>query len=941
MSSASPHVRLSLALITASILLLQLALVRVFDVILAPTTGYMVITSAMFALGLGGIYLYVFPVRSKEIHRVVQGLLFAMAVTSPLVLPVLNALPFELNLLQGSRKVQLLSWAAMYVVLITPFFIGGLIISLLFTRFSAAIHQLYLFDLVGAAIGCLLLIPLLPHFGPGGILFVVSALLILAAMLLGELSVVARTVIGAVAVAGSLYPLTLDNYLEFRGHANKRGNDAMIAEGKRDYVRWDPVSKLDVFNATPNAKLFSLDGGQQGSWMVRSDRDVADRIQETNEKIDHIYHGRSSLVHYLYHGRQSEVLVIGSAVGNETLAALIFGAKHVDAVELVSAMVDAARGRYAEYNGNLFNHPRVSAIVGEGRTFLRGTDKKYDIIQMFSNHTSSSIASGTSAASIAYLQTMEAYLEYFAHLKEDGMLQINRHIYPRMLTTAAQAWHRSGRRDFWRHVMVIERWHSDTLPTLLIKMTPWTRSEVDRALAYMNREPNRGADAPTPVRPSARIFRGHPYRAEFTARVKKLRGLDVLVGTYGQSGLKYDVDAQLLDADGNVAAEIKVPGRHFVDNRPVHIEFPPLSDSLEARYTLVLRSDNEDHQTAFSVWLTANGQPTLQTVPRPVRPSYLIAFDPVNTADNLIGNDFLSYPFPYDEAGKLPYRIDPVTDDSPYFGMIRKSASHIQPSRENRLDRNTAFILNEQLLPFLSADWLHLFVVGVVSLSFALLFVFAPLLASRLGRARWPGMGSDLIYFSCLGAGFIMVELSMIQIFKKLIGFPTHTFTTVVFALLISAGLGSALSKQLRLHEGRRWLVIFAGILICGVIFTLAYSTVFQFGLSLSLAGRIGLSIAFIFPLGLFMGMPFPLGIFHLGRRESAGIPWAWAMNGFFTVFGGFAAILLSIRFNFTTVLFIALAVYLVALLNFARVTNRVGELRSDAGASAESAASP
>ncbi len=938
MTPESPRVRLSLALITASILLLELALVRVFDVILAPTTGYMVITSAMFALGLGGIYLYVFPVRSKEIHRVLQALMCAMAVTAPLVLPIFNALPFELNLLQGSRRIQLLAWAVMYLVLITPFFIGGLIISLLFTRFSSSIHQLYLFDLAGAALGCLFFIPLLPHFGPGGMLFIVSAMSILAALLLSSIPISIKAIIGAVAIFSSLYPLTLDHYLEFRGHANKRGNDAMIAEGKRDYVRWDPVSKLDVFNTSPNAKLFSLDGGQQGSWMLRSDGDIERRVRDPAQNSDRVYHGRSSLVHYIYRDRPTEVLVIGSAVGNETLAALIFGANHVDAVELVGAMVDAARGRYAEFNGNLFNHPRVSAIVGEGRTFLRSTDKRYDIIQMFSNHTSSSIASGTSAASIAYLQTIEAYLEYFGHLKDDGMLQINRHIYPRMLTTAAQAWHRSGRREFWRHALVIEPWQADTLPTLLIKMAPWTRAEVDRALAYLNREPNRGAEMPAPARPSARIFRDRPLRIEFTAHVAELRSLDVLVGTYGQQGLKYDVQARLQDAGGKALVNTVVPGQNFIDNRPVRIAFEPIPNSFEAHYILELKSDNPDQHTAFSVWLTNDAKPSLQTLPRPARPSYFVSFDPVNTSDNLIATNFLSYPFPYDEAKTLPYRIDPVTDDSPYFGMIRKSARYIRASKENRLDRNTAFILNQQLLPFLSADWLHLFIVGAVTLSFALVFVFGPLLASRLGRARWPGMSSDLIYFSCLGAGFIMIELSMIQIFKKLIGFPTHTFTTVVFALLISAGLGSALSKRLRLHEDRRWLVIFAGVLVYGVVFTLTYPAVFQFGLALPLEARLGLAVAFIFPLGLFLGMPFPLGIFHLGRREPAGIPWAWGMNGFFTVFGGFAAILLSIRFGFTTVLLVAVAVYVVALLSFSRVVRITSAAPS--GVSAESAAS-
>ena len=130
------------------------------------------------------------------------------------------------------------------------------------------------------------------------------------------------------------------------------------------------------------------------------------------------------------------MLVIGAAAGGETKAAVVFKARHVDAIELVGEMVEAASTIYSDYGGKIFNHPTVNYRVGEGRTFLRGSDKKYDVMQMFSNHTSSSMADGSGAVAAAYLQTVEAYKEYFSHLADDGIMQINHHVYPRMLTTA-------------------------------------------------------------------------------------------------------------------------------------------------------------------------------------------------------------------------------------------------------------------------------------------------------------------------------------------------------------------------------------------------------------------------------------------------------------------------------------------------------------------------
>jgi spermidine synthase len=180
--------------------------------------------------------------------------------------------------------------------------------------------------------------------------------------------------------------------------------------------------------------------------------------------------------HYLKRDSNQNVLVIGSAGGQETKAALIYGAAHVDSVELVPTVVELGTGRYASYIGNIFKNPRVHVEAGEGRSFVRHSGKLYDIIEIFSNHTSSSIAQGTGAVSPVYLQTAEAYQEYFTHLTPNGVLHINHHVYPRMITTAALAWKQLGRTDFARHVAVWNSPSDKSLPTMLIKMTPWTAS---------------------------------------------------------------------------------------------------------------------------------------------------------------------------------------------------------------------------------------------------------------------------------------------------------------------------------------------------------------------------------------------------------------------------------------------------------------------------------
>lgn len=911
----SLRLRYGVLLIALAILVVELAMVRVMDVVLAPNTGYMVLTSAMFALGLGGIALYLFRLGGSEGDRIPWRLSVAFALATLAILPVFNLLPFDADFTGTRLRVQVLAWAAMYLTLIVPFLIGGVILSYLFTVYSSAFHRLYLFDLVGAGAACLLFIPLLPYYGPEGLLWVAAAFALAAAACFNTRGAVAPAMLALVALVAAVYPLTRDTYLEFRGHANKRNNDVMIAKGQREHMAWDPVSKLDVMKIGERVKLFSLDGGQQGSWLGRFDGNFETLRRRIRDEPGRYYYGRNSLVHHLYRERAPEVLVIGSAAGGEVRVALAVGAARVDAVELVGAMVRVIQNRYDEFAGGIYRHPQVNAIVGEGRTFLRSTDRKYDIIQMFSNHTSSTIASGAGAAGVAYLQTVDAYLEYFEHLKPDGALQINHHIYPRMLTTAAAAWHRMGRRDFWRHVVVLEDQSADTLATVIIKMQPWTEAQVTELLEYAYREKAMPAVRPAAKFPSAKIHAGLPFRTALPAGNDEISGIRFRVGTYSRNGLPFDLHVRLMDDQGRLLRETRVAGADVKDNADVTAGFEPLTGVRNTRLRVEIAVERVTEQDGFSVWHDVYGQPLLSTLP-PAKPaSYRMAFDPLHPDHNLVPAKLLDAPFPTALAERLPWHIEPVTDDSPYFGMIRKFNRPMLQSADSVVDANTAYLLNERLGMGVPKDWFHLFAVAVVSVAFALVFLLVPFFVTRRRQANWRGMNHDIVYFACLGLGFILIEVAFIQLFTKLIGFPTHAFVAVVFTMLVSAGIGSGVSMRLTGSGPHRWRMVFLGIIAYGLVFAAFYRTVFDASLGLPLSGRLAVAVALIAPFGFLLGMPFPLGVERLSRRSGEAVAWAWAVNGFFTVVGGYLTILISIKYGFTVALYLAVAIYGLAYL--------------------------
>ncbi len=788
------RINVGLLCIALTTLMLELTLVRVFDVIWYSNMAYMVITLAMFCFGLSGIYSSLRPLPEKvDINRYLSRISFLFALFSLAIMPALNWIPFNFNIMYDSPLKGGVMFLAMYLFLIIPFFLGGLLFTTIFSAFSGRIQSLYCWDLTGAAVGCLIIVPLLPPIGPGGILFIACALGLLASACFSNRKIWTIAALSFAVIVASI-PFARENYFEFKDHISKRG---VKQAREKNYVEdsyWDPISKIDVINFGKMLHV-AYDGGSQSTFIIPFDGDFAKMRQDVeNGRGHHFYNSSVWVSHSLKRDSGHDVLVIGAAGGSETKAALMFGASHVDAVEMVGHVLDIGKNKYAEYNGNIYNDPRVNPVKGEGRSFLRSTDHKYDVIQMYSNHTSSSMAAGTGAMATTYLQTVEAYKEYFSHLKKDGILHINHHVYPKMVTTAARAWKEMGKKDFARHIVIMEAAGSfqDNLPTMLIKMEPWTEEELTEIRSYFN------------------------------SRIK-------------------------------------------------------------------------------------------------------MVVNPLHPESNMLTPVFFSGEMPADILDNASYRLGASTDDKPYFNFLRKYFRKLEADPANFLNFSTASLLNSQLKAGnIPSDVVHLIVTAGASLFFIVLFVLVPLLFSGVGRSKWQGKFFSLAFFSCLGAGFIIFELTFIQIFMKLIGYPLYTYSTVVFALLLAAGTGSMVSARLNVAPEKNWKIPFAGILICSCVILFCYQGWFNLFMQASVIIRVLAAIALIFPLGFFLGMPFPLGILTIEKQPKGAIPWAWAMNGLFTVVGGLGSVLLSIFCGFYITLIVAIVLYIAAFVVYSGLRRAV-----------------
>jgi spermidine synthase len=471
-------------LISAATLLLELTLTRIFDVVLWTNLANFIVSSAIFGLGLGGIAVMLRPSLATG-HRPAGWAALAFAVAVLLLLPAVTLLPFDFGAILTQPVRQLVSFAALYAALLAPFFASGVVIASILTRHARRVDHLYFWDLLGAGLGALGIIWLPTLIGPAAMLVLIAAAGVVVAGLLAPSR--SRTRVGVLCLTLGLLGSALfaSDRIDFQTHVAKGTLQSGDALRQAEYSRWDPAAKIDVLPySVPFLRRIAYDGGAQRSSYYQFDGDLGQVRARYFDLVDNEPRyaiGRYvALAYWLKRDTPMRALVIGSAGGQEVLAALAFGAARVDAVEMVCAVIQAARGPYATFTGHLYDHPRVHPVCDEGRSYLRHTPDRYDVIQIHSNHTTSSVAQGAGAMDPVYLQTVEAYREYLSRLSDDGILQMNYYVYPRMLTTAAQAWHDLfPDRDFARHVIIEgSGWAEFLMPTMLIKRSPWTLEEI-------------------------------------------------------------------------------------------------------------------------------------------------------------------------------------------------------------------------------------------------------------------------------------------------------------------------------------------------------------------------------------------------------------------------------------------------------------------------------
>jgi hypothetical protein len=173
-----------------------------------------------------------------------------------------------------------------------------------------------------------------------------------------------------------------------------------------------------------------------------------------------------------------------------------------------------------------------------------------------------------------------------------------------------------------------------------------------------------------------------------------------------------------------------------------------------------------------------------------------------------------------------------------------------------------------------------------------------------------------LVYFLGLGLGFMLIEISFVQKYVLLLGYPTYSLSVTIFSLIVSAALGAATCRRF----WARPRALLSGLLAATALLVALEVSLLPWLrdalLGASLAVRIATTMALQLPLGFVLGMYFPTGLELLRRREPRLVPWAWAVNGVASVAATVLAVILGIELGFTRVAGLAVLVYALGTLS-------------------------
>ena len=453
-----------------------------FSVVFYYHFAFLAISIALFGMGAGGVLSYWAASR--------RGGLFSKLGT----IAVANAFAVVLAaafLLNGTRDTGALTLALVYLITAIPFCLAGITVSLAVSEGIARVDRVYFWDLIGAAGGCLLLVPLLDSIGgpntviAAGILYAASA-----AIWFNLAKAPSRRALAAFVALGLLGLIFFN--------AKSHWIDVHYAKGEplpaEIFSRWNSYSRIGVAPEKGSDRMQIIIDADAATGIARFDFDHIDDKTRRN-----LTHEGPGFVYTLRPG--AKTLIIGPGGGWDVSRALASGSKDITGVEINKIIAQTVmKDKLPELSNRLYFRPEIRIVNEDGRSYVRRSPEKYQVLEATLVDTWASTAAGAFALTENNLYTSDAFYDYLSHLTDDGVMSFTRWGFDppreslRLLTLTIDALNRLGESEYARHVMVL-RENSQNIAgwgaqdTVLISRKPFTDADVALAKRELEGQP--------------------------------------------------------------------------------------------------------------------------------------------------------------------------------------------------------------------------------------------------------------------------------------------------------------------------------------------------------------------------------------------------------------------------------------------------------------------
>ena len=264
-----------------------------------------------------------------------------------------------------------------------------------------------------------------------------------------------------------------------------------------------------------------------------------------------------------------------------------------------------------------------------------------------------------------------------------------------------------------------------------------------------------------------------------------------------------------------------------------------------------------------------------------------------------------------DSPSRESFNLSPITLDRPYFYAVL------------RLDQLGTLLRRLEILPQAEIGGLVNLAVLAQAVVIAVLVLLVPLAAPRRLRAGMAGLLRAAVYFPALALGFLFIEIGLIENASFWLNDRTSGFAVVLTGMLVFSGIGSMAAD--RLAEAPRAAMAGAALVVvawCAAV-SLGLQPLMLATLDWPWMARSALVLAVLAPVSLALGLPFPLGLTRVGNGGV--LPWAWGLNGAFSVVATPLANLIAREAGLDDLLIAAAVLYAVALACFPGTPPRRG----------------